>query len=44
MLVGLKVPHSDVIASATFLAIFVTIVVQATTTRWLASKLNLLEN
>jgi cell volume regulation protein A len=44
MLVGLKVPHSDVIASVTFLAILITIVVQATTTRWLASKLNLLEN
>ncbi|MGB7814973.1 MAG: cation:proton antiporter [Methylotenera sp.] len=44
MLVGLKVPHSDVIASVTFLAILITIVIQATTTRWLASKLDLLEN
>ncbi len=44
MLVGLKVPHSDVIASVTFLAILITIIVQATTTHWLASKLNLLEN
>ncbi len=44
MLVGLKVPHSDVIASVTFLAILITIIVQATTTRWLASKLDLLEN
>ena len=44
MLVGLKVPHSDVIAAVTFLAILITILLQATTTRWLASKLNLLES
>jgi len=44
MLVGLKVPHADVIASVTFLAILITIIVQATSTRWLAAKLNLLEN
>ena len=44
MLVGLKVPHSDVIASVTFLAILITIIVQATTTKWVAAKLGLLEN
>jgi potassium/hydrogen antiporter len=44
MLVGLKVPHSDVIASVTFMAILITILVQATTTKWLAGKLGLLEN
>jgi potassium/hydrogen antiporter len=44
MLVGLKVPHSDVIASVTFLAILITIIVQATTTKWLAARLGLLEN
>ena len=43
MLVGLKVPHSDVIASVTFMAILVTILLQATTTKWLAAKLGLLE-
>ena len=43
MLVGLQVPHSDVIASVTFLAILITIIVQATTTKWVASKLGLLE-
>ncbi len=43
MLVGLKVPHSDVIASVTFMAILITIIVQATTTQWLAGKLGLLE-
>ncbi len=44
MLVGLKVSHSDVIASVTFLAILITILLQATTTRWLAAKLGLLES
>lgn len=43
MLVGLKVPHAEVIASVTFLAILTTIVVQATTTRWVADKLGLVE-
>ncbi len=43
MLVGLKVPHSDVIASVTFMAILITIFLQATTTKWLAGKLSLLE-
>ena len=44
MLVGLKVPYSDVIASVTFMAILLTIVLQATTTRWLAARLGLLES
>jgi potassium/hydrogen antiporter len=44
MLVGLKVPHSEIIASVTFLAILITILLQATTTRWLAQKLHLLES
>ena len=43
MLVGLHVPHADVIASVTFMAILITILLQATTTRWVATKLNLLE-
>lgn len=43
MLVGLKVTHADVIAAVTFLAILMTIILQATTTRWLANKLGLLE-
>ncbi len=43
MLVGLKVPHSEVIASVTFMAILITILLQATTTKWLAGKLGLLE-
>lgn len=43
MLVGMKAPHADVIASVTFMAILITIILQATTTRWLAGKLALLE-
>jgi len=43
MLVGIKAPHADVISSVTFMSILMTITVQATTTRWLASKLKLLE-
>lgn len=43
MLVGMKVQYSDVIASVTFMAILLTILLQATTTEWLARKLDLLE-
>lgn len=43
MLVGMKVPYSEVIASVTFMAILLTILLQATTTEWLARKLGLLE-
>jgi cell volume regulation protein A len=43
MLVGMKVQYSDVIASVTFMAILLTILLQATTTKWLAGRLNLLE-
>lgn len=43
MLVGMKAPHADVIAAVTFMAILLTIILQATTTGWLARKLGLLE-
>lgn len=43
LLVGMNVPGAKVIASVTFIAILMTIVVQATTTKWLAAKLDLLE-
>jgi cell volume regulation protein A len=43
MLVGMKVPGADVVASITFIAILMTILIQATTTKWLARKLGLLE-
>ncbi|MGC2064485.1 MAG: sodium:proton antiporter [Thermodesulfovibrionales bacterium] len=42
LLSGMKAPGSEMIASVTFLAILITIAVQATTTKWLARKLNLL--
>lgn len=39
ILVGLKVPHFDVITSVTFMAILITILLQATTKNWLATKI-----
>jgi cell volume regulation protein A len=42
MLLALKAPGAPVIASVTLVAIVVTILVQATTTRWLAQRLGLL--
>jgi cell volume regulation protein A len=43
ILLGMRVPGAEIIASITFLAIMMTIHLQATTTRWLAGKLGLLE-
>ena len=43
MLVGMKAPGADAIASVTFIAILMTIIIQATTTKWVAGKLGLLE-
>lgn len=43
ILVGMKAPGAHVIASVTFIAILMTILLQATTTKWLAKKLDLLE-
>jgi cell volume regulation protein A len=42
LLVGMGAPGAKVIASVTFMAILMTILIQATTTRWLARKLDLL--
>jgi len=42
MLVGMKAPGADIIASVTFIAILMTILIQATTTKWLAKRLGLL--
>src|SRR6202049_491014 len=42
LLMGMGAPEGKLIASVTFLAILMTILIQATTTRWLAGKLNLL--
>lgn len=43
MLIGMKAPYADIIASVTFMAILLTIILQATTTEWVARKLGLLE-
>jgi cell volume regulation protein A len=43
ILLGMKAPGAQMIASVTFIAILVTILVQAPTTRWLGSKLALLD-
>jgi cell volume regulation protein A len=42
LLVGVKAPGAQMIASVTFIAILMTIIIQATTTKWLARKLGLL--
>lgn len=42
ILVGMKAPGAQIIASVTFIAILMTILIQATTTKWLARKLDLL--
>jgi cell volume regulation protein A len=42
MLMGLGAPEAKLIASVTFLAVLMTILLQATTTRWVAEKLDLL--
>jgi cell volume regulation protein A len=42
LLLGLKAPGAQAIAAVTFIAILTTILIQATTTRWLARRLGLL--
>jgi len=42
LLLGMKAPGAQMIASVTFIAILMTILIQATTTQWLAGKLGLL--
>lgn len=43
MLVGMKAPGAEMIASVTFIAVLMTILIQAPTTKWLGRKLGLLE-
>jgi cell volume regulation protein A len=43
LLIGVNAPGAQIIASVTFIAILMTILIQATTTKWLARKLGLLE-
>jgi cell volume regulation protein A len=43
LLLGMKAPGAQMIAAVTFIAILMTILIQASTTEWLARKLGLLE-
>ena len=43
ILLGMKAPGAQMIASVTFIAILMTILIQAPTTRWLGGRLALLE-
>lgn len=43
ILVGLDAPMADMIAAVTFIAVLMTILIQATTTQWLGARLGLLE-
>jgi cell volume regulation protein A len=43
LLLGIDAPNAQLIASVTFVAILMTILIQAPTTRWLAARLALLE-
>jgi potassium/hydrogen antiporter len=43
LLAGMKAPGAQVIASVTFIAVLMTILIQAPTTKWLARRLGLLE-
>jgi len=43
LLLGMKAPGAQIIASVTFIAILMTILIQAPTTKWLGGKLGLLE-
>lgn len=43
LLLGMKVAGAEIIASVTFVAVLMTILIQAPTTKWLAKKLNLFE-
>ena len=44
LLLGMKAPGAQLIASVTFIAILMTILIQATTTKWLGRRLGLLEH
>ena len=44
LLLGVKAPGAQIIASVTFIAVLMTILIQAPTTKWLARRLNLLKH
>jgi cell volume regulation protein A len=43
LLIGMKAPGAEMIASVTFIAILMTILIQAPTTKWLGNRLELLD-
>lgn len=43
LLVGMKVPGAQIIAAVTFIAVLMTILIQAPTTKWVAKRLSLYE-
>ena len=43
LLLGMNAPGAQMIASVTFIAILMTILIQAPTTKWLGRRLGLLE-
>ncbi|HKF70928.1 MAG TPA: hypothetical protein VKB68_04205, partial [Stellaceae bacterium] len=43
LLLGMNAPGARVIASVTFVAILMTILIQAPTTKWLGTKLGLMQ-
>jgi cell volume regulation protein A len=44
LMLGMQAPAAHMIASVTFIAVLMTILIQAPTKKWLAGRLNLLEN
>jgi cell volume regulation protein A len=44
LLLGMQAPGAEMIASVTFIAILMTILIQVPTTKWLARKLELLDD
>src|ERR1700750_3117147 len=44
LLLGMKAPGAEIIASVTFIAILMTILIQAPTTKWLGQSLGLLDD
>ena len=43
IIVAMKIPGHEIVSSVVFMAILITLIVQGSTTRWLANKLGLLE-
>jgi NhaP-type Na+/H+ or K+/H+ antiporter len=44
IIVAMKIPGYEIVSSVVFMAILITIIVQGSTTKWVANKLGLLED